>query len=217
LALLLTVPCAAAAIGVPELIMRALFARGAFTIADAAAAAPFYARGDTLTPVKATLLAASVNVALKVILMGPLAQVGLAFATSVGAWINLTLLWFFARRQGLAVSGAGLRPVLLGAGVVLGISLYLGNLAIAHALAAMPHLREETTLALLILLGGAIYAVVVLLLLGRNWPHNLLKSVGASADRALPPKRSPIPSDQGGAYTATQETPASRDDILERL
>jgi len=240
LALLLTVPCAAAAIGVPELIMRALFARGAFTIADAAAAgatlaayaigllpfvmlrsftAPFYARGDTLTPVKATLLAASVNVALKVILMGPLAQVGLAFATSVGAWINLTLLWFFARRQGFAVSGAGLRPVLklLGAGVVLGISLYLGNLAIAHALAAMPHLREETTLALLILLGGAIYAVVVLLLLGRNWPHNLLKSVGASADRALPPKRSPIPSDQGGAYTATQETPASRDDILERL
>lgn len=240
LALLLNVPCAAAAIGVPELIMRALFARGAFTIADAAAAgatlaayaigllpfvmlrsftAPFYARGDTLTPVKATLLAASVNVALKVILMEPLAQVGLAFATSVGAWINLTLLWFFARRQGFAVSGAGLRPVLklLGAGVVLGISLYLGNLAIAHALAAMPHLREETTLALLILLGGAIYAVVVLLLLGRNWPHNLLKSVGASADRALPPKRSPIPSDQGGAYTATQETPASRDDILERL
>ena len=39
--------------------------------------------------------------------MGPLAQVGLAFATSVGAWINLTLLWFFARRQGFAVSGAG--------------------------------------------------------------------------------------------------------------
>ena len=28
--------------------------------------------------------------------MGPLAQVGLAFATSVGAWINLTLLWLFA-------------------------------------------------------------------------------------------------------------------------
>ena len=38
LALLLTVPCAAAAIAVPDLIMRALFARGAFTIANAAAA-----------------------------------------------------------------------------------------------------------------------------------------------------------------------------------
>ncbi len=93
LALLLTVPCVAAAIAIPDLIMRALFARGAFTTADAAAAgatlaayaigllpfvmlrsftAPFYARGDTLTPVKAALLAASVNIALKVMLMGTL-------------------------------------------------------------------------------------------------------------------------------------------------
>ena len=39
--------------------------------------------------------------------MGPLAQVGLALATSVGAWINLSLLTIFARRQGFAVSGAG--------------------------------------------------------------------------------------------------------------
>ena len=66
--------------------MRALFARGAFTTADAAAAgatlaaysigllpfvllrsftAPFYARGDTATPVKAALLAAAVNIAVE--------------------------------------------------------------------------------------------------------------------------------------------------------
>ena len=116
LALLLTVPCAAAAITIPDLIMRALFARGAFTAADAAAAgatlaaysagllpfvllrsftAPFYARRDTATPVKAALLAAAINVALKFALMGPLAQVGLALATSAGAWINLGLLGLF--------------------------------------------------------------------------------------------------------------------------
>src|SRR6185503_4046641 len=85
LALLMAVPCVAGAIAIPDLIMRALFARGAFTAADAAAAAtlaayaigllpfvmmrsftaPFYARGDTLTPVKAALLAAAVNIALK--------------------------------------------------------------------------------------------------------------------------------------------------------
>ena len=35
--------------------------------------APFLARGDTATPVKAALLAASVNIALKVLLMGMLA------------------------------------------------------------------------------------------------------------------------------------------------
>ena len=38
LALLMAVPCAAAAFAIPELIMLALFARGAFTAADAAAA-----------------------------------------------------------------------------------------------------------------------------------------------------------------------------------
>ncbi len=44
--------------------------------------------------------------------MGHLAQVGLALATSVGAWINLSLLALFARRQGFAVSGAAIgKPV----------------------------------------------------------------------------------------------------------
>ncbi len=145
LALLLTIPCAAGAIAIPELIMRALFARGAFTLADAHAAgltlaayaigllpfvllrsftAPFYARGDTATPVKAALLAMGVNIALKIALalMGSFAQVGLALATSAGAWINLGLLAFFARRQGFAVSGASIGgPVakLLIAGAVL--------------------------------------------------------------------------------------------------
>ena len=97
LALLLTIPCAASSIAIPDLIMRALFARGAFTATDAAAAgatlaayafgllpfvllrsftSPFYARGDTATPVKAALLAASINILLKVLLMGQLAQVG---------------------------------------------------------------------------------------------------------------------------------------------
>ncbi len=242
LALLLTVPCAAASIAVPDLIMRALFARGAFTSADAAAAgatlaayavgllpfvmlrsftAPFFARGDTLTPVKAALLAATVNIALKIALMDWLAQVGLAFATSVGAWINLTLLWFFARRQGFAVSGAGLRPVLklFGAGAVLGIALYSGEMAITHALAGMSQFREETTLALLIFLGGAIYAAAVLLSLGRNWLHDLLRDVGGAADTVSPLKPGPSLSDQAGkaADEVTKETSPSREDLLESV
>ena len=144
LALLLTVPCAAAAIAIPDLIMRALFARGAFTAADAAAAgmtlaayaigllpfvllrsftAPFYARGDTLTPVKAALLAAGrEHRAQALAYWGRSRRWGSRFATSVGAWINLSLLAVFARRQGFAVSGAAIgKPVtkLLLAGVVL--------------------------------------------------------------------------------------------------
>ena len=118
-------PFVAAFLVVPDVIMRAMFARGAFTKADAAAAgatlaayaiglipfvlirsavATFYARKDTATPVKAALTGVAVNVALKVVLMGSLAQVGLALATAVGAWINLLLV--LALRCGPAISNS---------------------------------------------------------------------------------------------------------------
>ena len=185
LALLLTIPCAASSIAIPDLIMRALFARGAFTATDAAAAgatlaayafgllpfvllrsftSPFYARGDTATPVKAALLAASINILLKVLLMGQLAQVGLAAATSVGAWFNLSLLAFFARRQGFAVSGAAIgKPVLklLVAGALLTASLiagYSGSARPAH----LTYFRDETTLGILFVLGAVVYTAAIL-------------------------------------------------------
>ncbi|MBM3545186.1 MAG: murein biosynthesis integral membrane protein MurJ [Alphaproteobacteria bacterium] len=210
LALLLTIPCAVGALIIPDLIMRALFARGAFTADDAAAAgatlaayavgllpfvllrsftAPFYARGDTLTPVKAALLAAAVNIGLKVVLMGPLAQVGLALATSVGAWINLGLLAMFARRQGFAVSGAAIgRPValLLAAGVVLGLAIFAGQYGLDRVLADMRVFRDETTLAILLMWGAIVYLLAVLALLGRKWFKSLMSEAAAAADRPGP-------------------------------
>ena len=119
--LLFSVPFVAAFLTVPDVITRAMFARGAFSKADAAAAgatlaayaiglipfvlirsavATFYARKDTATPVKAALIGVAVNVALKIALVGTLAQVGLALATAVGAWINLLLVVGFAVRAG---------------------------------------------------------------------------------------------------------------------
>src|SRR6201993_43204 len=142
--LLATVPFVAAFLTVPDVIMRAVFARGAFTAADAAAAgatlaayairlipfvlirsavAAFYARKDTATPVKASLTGLTVNVLLKVLLMGSLAQVGLALATAVGAWINLLLVLGFAVRAGyLELDRALMRSLgkFLLCGVVLG-------------------------------------------------------------------------------------------------
>src|SRR5262249_16145346 len=105
--LLLSVPCVAAYLVLPHVIMRGLFLHGAFTEANVAAAsatlaaytiglipfvllrsvsATFLARGDTATPVKALFASVVVNVALKLLLMRDFAQVGLAFATSVGVW-----------------------------------------------------------------------------------------------------------------------------------
>src|SRR5262249_60055218 len=90
LTLLLSIPCVAAFAIVPDLIMLALFSRGAFTAADAAAAgatlaayaigllpfvllravsATFLARGDTATPVKALAVSVVINIALTILLM----------------------------------------------------------------------------------------------------------------------------------------------------
>jgi putative peptidoglycan lipid II flippase len=232
LALLLTVPCAAAAMIIPDLIMRALFARGAFTAEDAAAAgatlaaysvgllpfvmmrsftAPFYARGDTATPVMAALLAAAVNIGLKIVLMGPLAQVGLALATSVGAWINLSLLALFARRQGFVVSGAAIgKPVakLIAAGIVLAAALLAGAYGLERALADMTAFREETMLALLVLLGAIVYGLAVLLLLGRPWLKGLLREVAVAADtKASPGLDPPDPTDDSAALPDNEPPP----------
>jgi putative peptidoglycan lipid II flippase len=168
--------------------------------------APFYARGDTLTPVKAALLAAAVNIALKVVLMGSLAQVGLALATSAGAWINLTLLTIFARRRGFAVSGAGLRPVirLFLAGAVLAVVLYFGSIVLAKVFAGLPHFREETTLAVLLLIGTIVYAATVLLLLGRDWLATLFKDIGTAAD--APPSKTLQPPDPTSASAALPDS-----------
>src|SRR5450432_495663 len=141
--LLLSIPCVAAFFVIPELIMRGLFVRGAFTAADALAAAhtltayafgllpfvlirsavaTFFARGDTATPVKAALIAVAVNIGFKFLLMGPLAQVGLAIATSIGAWINLGLVIWFGMRAGFVQIDERLRQSsirLAGAGLVL--------------------------------------------------------------------------------------------------
>ena len=206
LALLLTIPCAAAALAIPDLIMRAMFARGAFTSADALAAghtlaayslglipfvllrsftAPFYARGDTATPVKAAILAALVNVALKFVLMGPLAQVGLALATSIGAWINLSLLAFLAHRQGFAVSGTAIgRPVarLAVIGFLFAAMLYAGSMGLDSALSSMTIFRDETLLAILVVVGGLVYFAMVFALLGRGWFMGLLKEIEREAD-----------------------------------
>ncbi len=181
--------------------MRALFARGAFTNADAAAAAatlsayavglipfmwmrsftaPFLARGDTATPVKAALAAALVNILLKVALMGSLAQVGLALATSVGAWLNLALLVWFARRSKFERPDAPLDRAtrLVASGLVLGLAFYAGQRFFGPMLSGLSRFREETLLLILLMGGTILYAGLILALLGRDWLKNLLRDAG---------------------------------------
>src|SRR6202161_3946592 len=197
--LLATVPFVAAFITVPDAIMRAMFARGAFTKADAAAAAgtlaahavglvsvvpirsavaTFYARKDTATPVKASLTGLTVNVLLKVLLMGSLAQIGLALATAVGAWINLLLVLGFAVRAGYLDIDKALMQSLakfVVCGAVVSASLWLAAKFSVIEFVQMHTLRDETTLVLLMAVGAFVYGFAVLLLFGRGWIFSLVR------------------------------------------
>jgi putative peptidoglycan lipid II flippase len=196
--LLATIPFLAAFLTVPDVIMRVIFTRGAFTKADAAAAAvtlaayvvglipfvlirsavaTFYARKDTATPVKASLTGLAVNVALKVLLMGSLAQVGLALATAVGAWINLSLVIFFAVRAGyLQFDAAWIRSLVkfVVTGVILGASLRLAAYLFGRTM-DVTAFHDQITFLLLIVVGAVVYAIAILLLFGRHWVMSLVR------------------------------------------
>ncbi len=105
---------------VAEPLTRVLFERGAFTSDDSARAARmitgyasgvwaycaipvlvrgYYAVGDALTPARIGLIAVAVNLALNLILIWPLAELGLAVSTSIAAGLQVVLLTIaFSRR-----------------------------------------------------------------------------------------------------------------------
>jgi len=197
--LLFAVPFVAAFLAVPDVITRAMFARGAFTKTDAAAAgatlaayavglipfvlirsavATFYARKDTATPVKASLTGITVNVMLKLLLMGSLAQIGLALATAIGAWINLLLVLGFAVRAGyLELNRALVQSLLKFAltGILLAAVLWLTAKFAATHLSRLSAFRDEIVLAILMVVGTVIYAGSILLLFGRGWLRSLVR------------------------------------------
>ena len=204
LTLLLTLPCVAAFLLVPDLIMRALFLRGAFSAANAHASAmtlvayafglipfvlmrsatiTFLSRGDTVTPVKALAVAVTVNVAFKILFVyaTSLEQVGLALATSIGAWVNLILLLWLASRAGLITVDAALRRTglrLVAATLMLGLVLWLAASPVADVFAGQK-LHEEATLAALAVLGALVYGGVALTLLGKGWLAALRRRQGS--------------------------------------
>jgi putative peptidoglycan lipid II flippase len=123
--------------------MRALFARGAFGVqaADTAAMAlfayalglpafvllrcivmSFYARGDTATPVRATILGVIANIAVKLILVWGFSfgVMGIALGTSFGAWVNLVILVVLARRRGVLVGTAELKRAAAPVAIIVG-------------------------------------------------------------------------------------------------
>jgi len=118
----ITIPAMTGLIILREPIVRLLFERGAFdpaTTQRTAQAILYYALGlwafsgariviatfyslqDTKTPVKIAVVSLLVNIALSVVLMGPMLHSGLALATSLASGVNLILLtWALRKRLG---------------------------------------------------------------------------------------------------------------------
>jgi putative peptidoglycan lipid II flippase len=181
--LVLGIPCAIGLALLGDLVIEVLFARGAFTseaVAGAAGAlaayafglpaavalralvAGFHARGDTLTPVKALGLATLVNVALKLLLVGSFAHVGLALATAVGVtlYAGLLALWLIRARQIRMPrdDGARLGAVLAGALSALAAIALLRQPVETRLADLLPRWHAEATLAALGMLTLSFFA-----------------------------------------------------------
>lgn len=59
----------------------------------------FYALQDTWTPVILGIIAMAVNILAMYLLIGPLAHGGLAFATTIAAFVNMLLLFYLLRKR----------------------------------------------------------------------------------------------------------------------
>ncbi|HEY0301663.1 MAG TPA: murein biosynthesis integral membrane protein MurJ [Rhizomicrobium sp.] len=187
LTLLLTLPFAVVFVAIPETIMRAIFAHGAFDTAAASLAAialaaygvglpafalvrivasTFYARHDTATPARATVTAIAANIALKLVFVWGfgLGIAGVALGTALGAWINVgQLVWFGRRRDLLTVQPAFTRailPVLLAAAGA-GIGALAGVEAASQIHVAAPY-TDAVRLAAGGVLGIVLYGAIVL-------------------------------------------------------
>ncbi|WP_230533007.1 murein biosynthesis integral membrane protein MurJ [Microvirga roseola] len=186
LTLALAAPFVVAFLTLPDLIMSALFQRGAFDAEAAArsgavlaayaiglpaavlirsAVASFYARSDTATPLIASLSAVAVNVALKILLMGPYGVVGLALATAIGIWVNLGLLVLLAMRRDWMAPGGALgrtATAVACASLLLSAFALFAPVPLEEWTNLLPAWRSESLLAILGATGALIYGGALL-------------------------------------------------------
>jgi putative peptidoglycan lipid II flippase len=89
----------------------------------------FFARQDTKTPMRVAVVAVTANIVLSLLLIIPLAHVGLALAISLAAWINAGLLFRLLRKQEIYTPRSGWLAYfarVTAAGMVMGGVLWWG-------------------------------------------------------------------------------------------
>jgi putative peptidoglycan lipid II flippase len=176
----LTLPAATALAVIPVFIASGLYERDAFTPQDAMmvgqALVPFaiglpafvlikvlspgfFAREDTMTPMKFATVGVAVNLVFGLVLFfGPLGFAGLAIATALAGWVNTILLAVTLRRRGLLEPDArllGKLPRIIAACAIMAAFL----LAAEHYADPLRVILFDSTLVTLIAVCGAGLAV----------------------------------------------------------
>lgn len=198
LSLFLSVPAAMALWMIAESVIYVMFARGAFSAADATETAKvlmafsmglpafilvkilapgFYARHDTKTPFKIAAFCVGLNFILNLALMIPFQYVGMAMATTIASWVNVALLtrtlftrgWFKMQRHLLS---QGIR--ILATSVVMVIVLYALRDDIAPHL-AHGEMARFTALLALVVCGVVAYGAAALAINPLNVRGQLLR------------------------------------------
>jgi len=202
-ALLLTVPAAAALMVIAEPIIIVLFERGQFSASTAAATAQalmaygiglpayvlvkvlgpgFFARQDTVTPVKIAVLCVAVNVILNLVLIQFIAHVGIALATAISAWLNAFLLARILHKRGHHGFDVRLRDRLvriLVASAAMAAALWLMLMAVGSMFDDAVPVRIAA-LAVLVVGGLVVYAVLAVAT-GAVIPSDLKRMLSRSA------------------------------------
>lgn len=193
LAMVFTLPSAAAILAMPSFMLEGLFARGEFTVQNARDGAlalfhygwgvpafvlakiyapAFFAREDTRAPMRFALISMAINVALGAALffvlrsLGHAGFPGLAIATSVAAWVNVALMVTTLARNGSYAPSAKAIWRFTRIALVsaaLGVAMWIG-VANREALEAALGSKEIAILTLIV--GGGLSYFAVLFLSG---------------------------------------------------
>ncbi len=177
----ITIPAMVGLVVLREPIVRLLFQRGAFDLSTTQltaqallyyavglwafsgvriVVATFYAFQDTKTPVKIAVISLLVNIALSLLLMGPMRHGGLALATSLASGCNLLLLMVALKKR---LGRIGARDILQSAFKATVAAVFMGGFIVVVAPWRSPG-WEGSTWSLLGWVSGCVVGGAILFL-----------------------------------------------------
>ncbi|MGH1455568.1 MAG: murein biosynthesis integral membrane protein MurJ [Alphaproteobacteria bacterium] len=185
--MLLALPAAVALAVMPLTLITVLFERGEFTPEDSAMTAkvlsayalglPAYiaikvfstahwSREDTKTPVRISMIATAMNIALSLALIGFMGVVGIALATGLTAWVQIYLHIKALKKHPTAHFDAKFlrnMPKIIGASCVMGLTVYILAALMSDIIIDGDIFTKIGALCCIILAGALIYASAILL------------------------------------------------------